>query len=86
MGLETFAERLNWARRAAGMSRRALSVKAGLAEPHVGMIERNLEADPQGSTAAALAEALGVSIEWLVTGRGEPPAMPATPATTGTDG
>ena len=70
MGNDTFGFRLREARERAGLSARALSLKAGLAPGHVGTIEGNPDTGPTLSTAAALAEALGVRLEWLASGSG----------------
>lgn len=71
--LTSFAERLRFAREQSVYKDNAskLSTDAGLAQAHVGMIERNLDASPSAETAAKLARALGVSLSWLITGEGE---------------
>ena len=73
--LETLRERLEYARRLRNLSRRALSLKAGVAQALVGQIERGARSDPYGSTVAALAAALGVDAGWLLTGDGERPTV-----------
>lgn len=71
--LSTYAARLRHARDIAGLSRRALSLRAGLAPAHVSMIERNPGADPNGTTTAKIAKVLGIDARWLLTGEGPPP-------------
>lgn len=63
---ESIGDRVRAAREAAHISARALDRKAGLTEGHTSLIEagRNLEV----GTAAKLAVALGVSLDWLVFG------------------
>ena len=61
-------ERLKSAREMAGMSRRDLSLLAGLAQAVVGMIERNPNTKPTADTMIRLAETLGVSLDWLLGG------------------
>lgn len=66
-------ERLRWARESAGISQRKLARLAGLkSEMHVRIIEGGDAAKGiESTTAIALATALGVSLDWLLTG-GEP--------------
>jgi transcriptional regulator with XRE-family HTH domain len=63
----------------AGMSQQSLAVAAGLSVSLVSQIERGSRSDPRISTTAALARALGVTLDELVAG----PKV-ATPAATGT--
>jgi transcriptional regulator with XRE-family HTH domain len=72
--LDTLPQRLARAREVAGLNRSALALKAGLNPSHVRLIEEGHREDPTGSTLAKLAEALGVSLDWLVRGVGEGPA------------
>lgn len=53
---------------------RALSETAGLAAGHVQTIESGAVRCVTTETARALAVALGVSLDWLLTGEGEGPA------------
>jgi transcriptional regulator with XRE-family HTH domain len=69
----TLAERLSRARRARGMSRRALSRSAALSDGHVGAIERGERCDLSAGTITALANALSVSPRWLWEGKGRGP-------------
>jgi transcriptional regulator with XRE-family HTH domain len=65
------ASRLKVLRENAGMSQQSLAVSAGLSVSLVSQIERGSRADPRMSTIAALATALGVSLDELV-GRKQP--------------
>lgn len=58
----TFAARLSELRRAARLSAKALSRRAGLAETTVGMLERR-QREPSWDTVCKLARALGVGVE-----------------------
>jgi transcriptional regulator with XRE-family HTH domain len=73
--LDTLPRRLEHARRAAGLNRSALAVKAGLNPSHVRLIEEGAREDPTGTTLARLAEALDVSLDWLVRGIGDAPEI-----------
>jgi transcriptional regulator with XRE-family HTH domain len=76
------AKRLRLARESVGISARECDRRAGLTEGHTSLVEtgtRGIEAP----TAAKLAVALGVSLDWLVLGRG---AGPSRPSKTGTEG
>jgi transcriptional regulator with XRE-family HTH domain len=70
----TLAERLRWAREAGGLSARELSRLSGCAESHVGHLERGDKASPAITTIAAIADSLGVSIDWLYRGSGKRPS------------
>lgn len=70
---QTLSDRLRIARKAADLTARELSKRAGLAEGHVAMIERGTVDDGRVQTIAKIADALGVSLDWLVFGRGEGP-------------
>lgn len=62
------AKRLSEVRVSRGLSRRSLSLQAGLTDSVVGQIERGDIADPSTSALSAIAGVLGVSIDWLVNG------------------
>lgn len=53
---------------------RALSDLAGLDSSHVRLIESGAREDPRSQTLAAIARATGSSLDWLVAGKGAPPA------------
>jgi len=63
------ARRLKELRETTGMSQQSLAVSAGLSVSLVSQIERGSRVNPRISTIAALATALGVSLDELV-GRG----------------
>lgn len=65
-------ERVTWARQRAQISARQLSRLAGLTSAHVSHIERGMMT-PGTSVVTSLAEVLGCSLDWLVSGHGEPP-------------
>lgn len=76
--LATFAERLKWARKSAGFSTYRLDRIAGITPGHTLLIESGRRVHPRTDTAAALARALGVSLDWLIDGQGPPPAARAS--------
>jgi transcriptional regulator with XRE-family HTH domain len=65
--------RLTAARGLAGLHLKELSLLAGLAQGHAGMVERGEMESPSIRTVALLAEVLGLSMDWIVLGRGKPP-------------
>jgi transcriptional regulator with XRE-family HTH domain len=72
--LDTIAARVRFARQLSGFSARELSALAGLgSKTHVALIEDGERPDPQSSTVAKIAEALGVDAAWLLTGTGKAP-------------
>lgn len=76
-GVETLALRLQWVLNQTGVSARGLSLKAGLAGGHVGLMLRGTAGKrPSDETIAKLARAAGVSHEWLARGEGEPGLRP----------
>lgn len=79
--LATLPQRLAYAREAAGLNRSALALRAGLNPSHVRLIEEGDREHPSGTTLAKLAEALGVSLDWLVRGIGEGPTATDLAAT-----
>lgn len=66
------ARRLRALREGARMSQQSLAVSAGLSVSLVSQLERGSRADPRMSTLAALATALGVSLDELVGRDGSP--------------
>lgn len=78
--MDTLVKRLQWARDAAGLSQRALSGLAGLASSHVQLIESGRAEGINISTAQRLTGVLGVSLDWLMGGTGEPPTAEAVKA------
>ncbi len=74
-GTDTIGARVAKARRLRGLSQRGLAKAAKLAASHVFTIEANQspKANHTTNTISSLAGALGVSMEWLITGEGEAP-------------
>lgn len=70
---KTLAERLSAARARTGLSAKALDREAGLTEGHTTLIESGRRPNIEAGTAAKLALALDISIDWLVTGKGRGP-------------
>ena len=72
----TFGERLALARRRRKLTQKALAERLGVAPSEVHRLERGLVQDPHGSRVVALADALGVTTDYLLRGLGElpPPA------------
>jgi transcriptional regulator with XRE-family HTH domain len=79
--IPALGERIRQLRHAAGMTQQSLAVAAGLSISVVVQLENGLRDDPRISTVAALARALGVTIDELIptTGQGEPPPAKKTP-------
>lgn len=77
--MNTFGSRLRSAREETGVSARALSNACGVSPSVVSFLERGLIRVPNANLALKLAQVLGVSVEWLVTGKhpvAEPGALP----------
>lgn len=74
--VQTIAERIQWILDHRDMSQRGLSDKAGFSsKSQLGNTLRRLAARPESievETVRAIAEGAGVSLEWLLTGRGMP--------------
>lgn len=66
-------ERLRRARETAELSQRELSRLAGLSEGTVWFIECRPDKETAQSFVVALADVLGVSLDWLVRGLGDEP-------------
>jgi len=62
------ADRMREARERTGLSARALDKKADITPGHTTAIESGGRANPAAETLRKLAAALGVSIDWLMTG------------------
>jgi DNA-binding Xre family transcriptional regulator len=87
--MKTLPERLTWVLKHRGMSASALSLKAGLARTHVGLILSGRSQHVREGTLEKLCAAADVSSRWLASGQGprEPyeaaapaPALPSRPA------
>jgi len=76
-------ERLKVARLAAGLSASGLSLAAGATRSVVQQIESGEIQAPRAELVGHLADTLGVSLDWLVFGRG---GAPAPRSKTGTEG
>ena len=76
----SLAVRVAAARRGRGLSRRGLSLGAGLSQAITGQIERGDIVSPGTATIEALAHALDVDPAWLAWGTGTPPVLPAPKA------
>lgn len=61
-------DRLREAREKHGLSARALAKEAGVSAGYVGLIESGAKKNITAETAIKLATALGVSVQWLLTG------------------
>lgn len=71
---QTIADRVRMAREAAGIGSRELDQLAHLTPGHTAMIEgRKGKAGLGAETALKLAKALGVPLDWLITGEGKSP-------------
>lgn len=57
-----------------GLTAKELARLAGLSPPHVHAIETGLRPRVETRTASALADVLGVSLDWLVRGLGRDPS------------
>lgn len=57
----------------ADLSARDLAELAGLSPSHITLIESGRRPRVHASTAAALCEVLGLSLDWLVSGKGPTP-------------
>jgi transcriptional regulator with XRE-family HTH domain len=75
--LSVLARRVKQLRETAGLSQQALATRAGLSISAVFQIEQGSKNDPRVSTVKALADALGVAVDDLLTER------PSAPETSG---
>lgn len=73
MDEQGFRARLRQARELAGESPRSLSLRIGTSHGTVGNVEGGHVADPGINLLKGIADALGVSLDWLVSGTGDPP-------------
>lgn len=79
------ADRLREARERAGLSARALDERAEITPGHTTLIESGRRENPAVETIRKLAAALGVSLDWLVTGHDAADATGPQPAVTKSD-
>lgn len=73
MGPRTLRGRLKRARQKLGVSASRLDAQAGLTRGHTWQIETGRKPNIELETASKLADALGVSLDWLVRGEGAGP-------------
>lgn len=74
------SERIRLARRRAELSQAALAARIGVRRSAVSNWEATDAAKPSTSNLIAIADATGVAMEWLATGRGRSATMPAAEA------
>jgi transcriptional regulator with XRE-family HTH domain len=68
-------KRLAWAREAAGLSGRRLADLAGLSSPYLLKLERGDYVSPGVDRVGHVAGVLGLDLNWVLSGVGEPPAV-----------
>ena len=73
MVVMSLSEHVRMARALSGISARELDRLANLAEGHTSLIENGSRPNVEARTAAAIAQVLGVSLDWLVSGEGKAP-------------
>jgi transcriptional regulator with XRE-family HTH domain len=78
MSLRTLRARLQYARKLKGKSASGLDAEAKLTRGHTWQIETGRKPRIELETATKLATALGVSLDWLVSGIGDGPAKRPT--------
>lgn len=86
LAVTTFKERLRLTVELSGMNARALSKRAGFKSPtHISaLLASKGDPNPTRKTLEKLAEAAGVPLEWLASGKGDAPTL-ATPRFDGAD-
>jgi transcriptional regulator with XRE-family HTH domain len=72
-----FGRRLREVRDGAGISMRGLSLAADVSRDMVRQIEEGLIQQPSLKVAKSLAEAMGISLDWLASGIGDAPSAEA---------
>lgn len=73
--MDTISQRVEWARTVAGLSRRRLSALAGLSPAALQVIETKRDTSPEAQTIIGIGRVLGVSTDWLLTGKGGLPTQ-----------
>lgn len=73
MDEQGFRARLRQARELAGESPRSLSLRIGVSHGTVGNVEGGHVADPGMNLLKGITDTLGISLDWLVSGTGDPP-------------
>jgi transcriptional regulator with XRE-family HTH domain len=79
---DAFRARLALARDLAGLTSRELSTLIGASPVTVGNLEQGVSRNPNADTVIALARTLGVSLDWLLIGRGRSPSRERVQAAT----
>jgi transcriptional regulator with XRE-family HTH domain len=74
LDIDAFRARLTHARELAELSPRGLSLLIGAAPVTASNLERGVSRNPNADTVMALAHTLGVSLDWLLAGRGRRPS------------
>lgn len=77
--MNELGKRLRDARNARELTQKDLARKSGVSQATISDIERGR--NESSKELPALAKALGVSVDSLITGRGDTPALPSLPAT-----
>ena len=70
----TMANRIRKCREWVGLDAYALSRLIGKAPSYIGLLESGRRHHPRADTLELIASVLGVSIDWLVSGRGRGPS------------
>lgn len=78
--VSTLQQRLRRARTLAELPARELDRLAGIRQGHSGIIEARASENVETATAQALARVLGVSLDWLIAGKGKEPTQRAVRA------
>lgn len=68
------SERLREARIIAGLDAKRLDKLAGITPGHVRLIENGIREHPAATTLSRIAAVLGLSLDWLIDGRGKRPS------------
>ena len=68
----SIGKRVSDLRKAAGLSPAELSRRVGIRQPSLWELENGITKMPKGSTLMKLSQVLGVSPDWLQTGKGQP--------------
>lgn len=71
--LDTLANRVAHIHSLSRLDRAEMSKLAGLSRGHVGMLMRETVTRPASATLVKIARTFDVSLEWLLTGKGEGP-------------
>jgi transcriptional regulator with XRE-family HTH domain len=83
----SIGHRLREAREARGLTQVDVAARTGIRQATISKFEKGQIGEPGAQKIAALAQALDVSMEWIITGAGEGPRRAdAELAPTGTEG